>query len=138
RLMIRSPYSSLCAIAQSMASITQLALPDPSAPSTFRLTRCASGAMPTGASSVFALGSPHGLEHTFTAGIISALREDSLQTDATAAPGSSGGPLLDAQGRLAGVMTRSHAKKDYSFALYADAVLDALSERRLKAGALLP
>lgn len=87
---------------------------------------------------VFALGSPHGLEHTFTAGIISALRDDALQTDATAAPGSSGGPLLDAQGRLAGVMTRSHVKKDYSFALYADAVLDALSERRVKAGRLLP
>lgn len=87
---------------------------------------------------VFALGSPHGLEHTFTAGIISALREDSLQTDATAAPGSSGGPLLDAQGRLAGVMTRSHVKKDYSFALYADAVLDALNERRTRAGKLLP
>ena len=87
---------------------------------------------------VFALGSPHGLEHTFTAGIISALREDYLQTDATAAPGSSGGPLLDAQGRLAGVMTRSHVKKDYSFALYADAVLDALNERRLDAGRLQP
>lgn len=87
---------------------------------------------------MFALGSPHGLEHTFTAGIISALRDDSLQTDATAAPGSSGGPLLDAQGRLAGVMTSSHVKKDYSFALYADAVLDALGERRLKAGTLRP
>jgi S1-C subfamily serine protease len=31
---------------------------------------------------VFASGSPRGLDHTFTAGIISALRDDYLRTDA--------------------------------------------------------
>ncbi|MFH1724939.1 MAG: trypsin-like peptidase domain-containing protein [Elusimicrobiota bacterium] len=79
---------------------------------------------------VYALGSPMGLKHSFTAGVVSALRDDYLQTDATTASGSSGGPLVDAYGRLCGVMTKSHTAKDYSFALYADAVLDALRERR--------
>ncbi len=79
---------------------------------------------------VFALGSPLGLKATFTAGIISALRDDSLQTDATVDHGSSGGPLLDAEGRLCGVITRGNAKKNYNFAIYADAVADMLAERR--------
>ncbi|TBR26219.1 trypsin-like serine protease [bacterium] len=81
---------------------------------------------------VYALGSPHGLEATLTGGLISALREKSLQTDATVDHGSSGGPLLDAEGRLCGVVTEGNAKKNYSFAIYADAVLEALAERRGK------
>lgn len=78
---------------------------------------------------VFALGSPLGLKATFTGGIISALRDDSLQTDATVDHGSSGGPLLDAEGRLCGVITKGSAKKNYNFALYADAVVGMLAER---------
>lgn len=81
---------------------------------------------------VYALGSPHGLEATLTAGIVSALREKSLQTDATVDHGSSGGPLLDSEGRLCGVVTESNPKKNYSFAIYADAVVEALAERRGK------
>lgn len=82
---------------------------------------------------VYALGSPHGLKATFTAGIISALRDDSLQTDAVIDPGSSGGPLLDAEGRLCGVVTRVwNNGKNYGFALYADDVLALLQERRQK------
>jgi hypothetical protein len=83
---------------------------------------------------VFALGSPNGLEQTFTAGIISALRDDYLQTDAAIGHGSSGGPLLDSEGRLCGIMTRTYENKNFSFAIYADAVSDALAERRGKAG----
>ena len=49
---------------------------------------------------VFALGNPFGLERTLTTGIIS-----SLQIDAAINPGSSGGPLLDAHGRLIGINT---------------------------------
>lgn len=79
---------------------------------------------------VYALGSPLGLKATFTGGIISALREDMLQTDATVDHGSSGGPLVDAEGRLCGVVTRGNEKKNYAFAHYADAVLEALAERR--------
>ena len=64
----------------------------------------------------FAVGCPHGLSHTVTAGIISALGrslaapggnsiEDVVQTDAPLNPGNSGGPLLDADGQVVGVAT---------------------------------
>ena len=60
---------------------------------------------------VFAIGSPRGLEHTISRGIVSALREmkeemgNLVQTDAAISPGSSGGGLFDSEGRLAGIIT---------------------------------
>jgi putative serine protease PepD len=63
---------------------------------------------------VYALGSPYGLEETFTRGIVSALDREIqapngskiagvLQTDAALNPGNSGGPLLNALGDVIGV-----------------------------------
>jgi S1-C subfamily serine protease len=63
---------------------------------------------------VVAIGSPFGLEGTITSGIVSALHRqmtapnnftinDSIQTDAAINHGNSGGPLLDARGRVIGV-----------------------------------
>jgi hypothetical protein len=78
---------------------------------------------------VFAVGSPIGLDHTFTSGVISALRAEHIQTDATVHSGSSGGPLFDASGMVCGVVTMTHLHKDFSFAVYADAVFDMLAER---------
>jgi putative serine protease PepD len=63
---------------------------------------------------VYAIGNPYGLDHTFTSGIISALNreiqapdgtpiEGALQTDAAINPGNSGGALLDANGDVIGV-----------------------------------
>jgi putative serine protease PepD len=63
---------------------------------------------------VVAMGSPFGLEQTVTSGIVSALHRtmtapnnfsinDSIQTDAAINHGNSGGPLLNAQGRVIGV-----------------------------------
>lgn len=59
---------------------------------------------------VVAIGSPFGLHHTVTAGILSAKargRDDSglefLQTDAAVNPGNSGGGLFDLDGRLIGI-----------------------------------
>ncbi|MBY0401637.1 Do family serine endopeptidase [Myxococcota bacterium] len=63
---------------------------------------------------VVAIGNPFGLEHTVTAGIVSAKHrrdvsgesyEDFIQTDAAINPGNSGGPLIDLQGRVVGINT---------------------------------
>ncbi len=60
---------------------------------------------------VVAMGNPLGLVGTVTQGIVSAIRVREgagyrlIQTDAAASPGNSGGPLLDAQGRVIGIVT---------------------------------
>ncbi|MBB5343797.1 trypsin-like peptidase domain-containing protein [Tunturibacter empetritectus] len=62
---------------------------------------------------VIAIGSPQGLDHTITKGIISAVgRQPELdrpmvyvQTDAPINPGNSGGPLIDRDGNLIGINT---------------------------------
>jgi len=58
-------------------------------------------------SPAIAIGSPMGLEYTVTEGIIGGRRTmhgtDFLQTQAPLAPGSSGGPLFDQQGRVIGI-----------------------------------
>ncbi len=63
---------------------------------------------------VWALGTPYGLKPSITSGIISAkslagvagsVYQDYLQTDAAINPGSSGGPLVDAEGKVVGINT---------------------------------
>lgn len=65
---------------------------------------------------VMAIGSPFGLDHTLTKGVVSALDRPiptdyqtrilkGIQTDAAVNPGNSGGPLLDSSGRLIGMNT---------------------------------
>lgn len=60
--------------------------------------------------SIMAIGSPGGLETSITSGIISAVGRrflemgDAMQMDVPVNPGNSGGPLLDRQGRLVGVV----------------------------------
>ena len=50
------------------------------------------------------VGSPFGLEGTVTTGIVSRVTKKAIQTDAAANPGNSGGPALDKQGRIVGVL----------------------------------
>ena len=63
---------------------------------------------------VIAIGNPFGLERTATTGIVSALKriisspndfdiQNVIQTDAAINQGNSGGPLLDARGRVMGI-----------------------------------
>ena len=59
---------------------------------------------------ILAIGSPVGLEHTVTSGIVSAMSRrflqigDVMQIDASVNPGNSGGPVVDTSGRLVGVV----------------------------------
>jgi serine protease Do len=62
---------------------------------------------------VIAVGNPFGLDHTVTAGIVSATGrdigqgpyDDFIQTDAAINPGNSGGPLLNLAGEVVGINT---------------------------------
>ena len=58
---------------------------------------------------VYAVGAPQGLELTISEGIVSGIREHEgirlIQTTAPISPGSSGGGLFDANGRLIGLTT---------------------------------
>jgi S1-C subfamily serine protease len=66
------------------------------------------------------IGNPLGLARTLTAGVVSATDRridapdgfpirDAIQTDAAVNPGNSGGPVLDARGRVIGVISQSRS-----------------------------
>jgi putative serine protease PepD len=86
---------------------------DPSGLELKPLTLASSSPVQVG-DTVYAIGTPYGLEETFTKGIVSALGREiaapdgskisgAIQTDAALNPGNSGGPLLDEQGEVIGV-----------------------------------
>jgi putative serine protease PepD len=86
---------------------------DPSGLELKPLTLASSSSVQVG-DTVYAIGTPYGLEETFTKGIVSALDREiaapdgakitgAIQTDAALNPGNSGGPLLDEQGQVIGV-----------------------------------
>jgi S1-C subfamily serine protease len=93
---------------------------------------------------VIAAGSPYRLPRSFTVGIVSGLErsdvgtpnpyEDYIQTDAAVNVGSSGGPLLDASGRVVGVNTailsRTLGNQGISFALPIDVVVPSFESIR--------
>ena len=92
---------------------------------------------------VVAIGNPFGLERTVTAGIISALQREItapngfaidrvIQTDAAINHGNSGGPLLNADGRVIGVNSQiesgSGGNVGISFAVPINTVKDVVSQ----------
>lgn len=93
----------------------------------------------------FPLGRELGLQPTVSVGIVSAKRENQLQTDASINPGNSGGPLLDMHGNVVGVVV-SRIEADNSgrpvmgigFAIPITAVKSGLGTGVSPAGKLLP
>ncbi len=92
---------------------------------------------------VVAIGSPMGLEHSASVGIVSAKGRgslglygesylDFLQTDADIAPGSSGGPLFDLEGRVVGINTAVGPGAAPGFAIPIDQVKALVPELRDK------
>jgi S1-C subfamily serine protease len=70
-----------------------------------------------------AIGNPFGLDRTLTSGLVSALQreiqapngfsiDNVIQTDAPVSPGNSGGPLLDAAGRVIGINSQIEMAPD--------------------------
>lgn len=66
---------------------------------------------------IFVIGAPYGIRHTMTVGYISGRRQSQapcpsmtpfeyLQTDAAINQGNSGGPMLDSEGRIIGIVSR--------------------------------
>jgi hypothetical protein len=80
---------------------------------------------------VYVLGFPFGMPYTVTEGIVSAPNQlmdgrNYIQTDAAVNPGNSGGPVVDATGKLVGITTAKFTEADnMGFAI---PVSDLLSE----------
>jgi serine protease Do len=91
---------------------------------------------------VLAFGSPLGLENSVTMGVVSAVArqihpEDRMiyiQTDASINPGSSGGPLVDGEGRLIGIntsiLTQSGGNEGIGFAAPSNIVANVFEQVR--------
>jgi len=92
---------------------------------------------------IFVIGSPKGLEHTISRGIVSGLRNIKgetgrlIQTDAAASPGSSGSGLFDQEARLIGLVSfQFKESQNLNFAIPAEWIAE-LAQRtpdRLKEG----
>ena len=78
---------------------------------------------------VFVIGHPEGLKFTLSTGIISGLRDQSIQISAAVSPGNSGGPIYDDRGSLIGIVSskfdnnRDANAENLGFAAKADAIL---------------
>lgn len=85
---------------------------------------------------VLAVGNPYGLDGTVSLGIVSAkgrnlgipdLINDFIQTDAMIDRGSSGGPLVDLDGRVVGINSRGQGR-GIGFTIPVDTALDVMKQ----------
>lgn len=78
---------------------------------------------------IFVIGHPEGLKYTLSTGIVSGLREETLQISAPVSPGNSGGPVYDNRGNLIGIVSskfdhnRDANAENLSFAASTDFLL---------------
>jgi S1-C subfamily serine protease len=93
---------------------------------------------------VFALGNPLGLANTVTRGIVSSVRKSEgalnsvttegttlIQTDAAVNPGNSGGPLLNGNGEVVGIVSfKRSGGEGLNFALSIVDVLESLKAKK--------
>ena len=88
---------------------------------------------------VVAIGNPYGLDHTVTAGVVSAkgrpiqienrVYKNLIQTDAAINPGNSGGPLLSTKGEVIGINTAVDAQaQGIGFAISINTAKEVLDE----------
>jgi len=88
---------------------------------------------------VVAIGNPYGLDHTVTAGLVSAkgrpmqiedrVYKNLIQTDAAINPGNSGGPLLNLNGQVVGINTAVNAQaQGIGFAISINTVREVLDD----------
>ncbi|MBN2062625.1 MAG: DegQ family serine endoprotease [Deltaproteobacteria bacterium] len=96
---------------------------------------------------VVAIGNPFGLDHTVTAGIVSAKYrnigagsyDNFIQTDASINPGNSGGPLIDTSGKVVGInsaiFSQSGGSVGIGFAIPINMAKDLLPQ--LKSGKVI-
>jgi len=82
---------------------------------------------------IYAIGNPQGLEGTFSQGIVSGIRtidsDTLLQITAPISPGSSGGPVLNAQGKVIGIAVATFSSgQNLNFAIPASYLSVLMSE----------
>ncbi len=98
---------------------------------------------------VVAIGNPYGLDHTVTAGVVSAkgrpiqienrAYKNLIQTDAAINPGNSGGPLLSTKGEVIGINTAVDAQaQGIGFAISINTAKDVLDELISKGKVIRP
>ncbi|VUX54886.1 exported protein of unknown function [uncultured Woeseiaceae bacterium] len=86
---------------------------------------------------VLAIGNPLGLEESATTGIVSSIRTENngtrvIQTDTAVSPGNSGGPLIDRNGEVIGVVTyKIRGGENLNFAIPINYVRALLSFEQL-------
>jgi hypothetical protein len=83
---------------------------------------------------VYAVGNPRGLEGSFSQGIVSAIRPidnvSLLQITAPISPGSSGGPIMDASGKVVAVSVATYkGGQNLNFAIPSKAIHSLISQQ---------